>query len=133
MSRIAFKTPELIDHWHQLHPTLLDVVRWMASEVWEPIIRQPYMTITSAIRDDGIHAWGRAVDVSLRDSRNNSLLPLARRTRAAALINGVWRYGKVNPTTGNEYEVCYHHKVGDSEWHYHIQVRDETGRRDGWR
>ena len=127
MSRIAFKSPELIDQWHFLHPTLQKVIEYLAAHVWFPVLDQDVLTITSAIRPGkGIHSTGRAVDVSVLDWRSGALLPSARRTRAAGLINGVWRYGKDSPTTGRPYLVCYHHKVDGSQWHYHIQVRDET-------
>lgn len=128
MAMIAFKEPQLIHHWPKMHGRVIEVVEWIAWEVWDAILGQPFLVITAGWYEggSGVHALYRAVDVSVRDYVTKDMLPMHDRTRAARVINDAWDYGKVNPGTGRPYLVCYHHKVDGSAWHFHIQVRNET-------
>lgn len=121
-AHIAFKEHNLVTHWQRLHPRLVEVLQWIADEVYPVHLHQRYMLVTSLYRPDGIHALYRAADLSVRDYITRGVISHAKCTRGAAAINDAWDYGK------EPYQVCLYH-VG-SEWHYHVQVRDETKQRD---
>ena len=129
---IAFKEPRLIHHWHKLHRKAVQVAEWMATEVFPSILFQKFMVVTVVwyAGGSGIHALYRALDISARDFRTGELLPMHERTRAEAVVNNAWDYGR------DPYQVCWHHKSEHTEgyppeWHFHVQVRDETGLREG--
>lgn len=120
---LAFKEPHLIHHWGRLHPRAIEVVEWIAREVWMQKLGQLYLVVTSVYYEggSGVHADYRAVDISARDCCAGFTLGHVRCHEAEAAINQAWDHG-----SGGRFNVCWFHKAPGSAWHFHVQVRDST-------
>ena len=74
--------------------------------------------VTSVIREDGIHAAGRACDIRSFNLKDEEIAKLDH------YLNDKYPYGKINPRTGQPYKTCYYHKSDKSdepEYHFHLQ------------
>lgn len=107
---IAFKQGVLASDVLTLTAVMLLVLE--AAKEWFIIINKP-MIITSLIRQEGIHALGRAVDL-----RSTELTP------AQVVAFDAYMNDKYKPWTGQDGEMhktCIYHDVGQGA-HFHLQV-----------
>jgi hypothetical protein len=123
---IAFKEPQLIHQYHQLHPKVVEVVEWIDREIIRALLWQKFLVVTAIHYEggSGVHADYRAVDWSARDYHTGILLSRHRCLAVQAAINEAWDHG-----SEGLFNVCWYHQAVGGEWHFHTQVRPTTGLR----
>lgn len=94
------------DDFRKLHPRMIALALYVDHLAITLFGKQ--ITITSMLRDDGIHACGRAVDFSIKNFKQKELDAMK------SIIERAFPYGRGKPT-------FYQHGEGDNE-HIHLQV-----------
>ena len=117
---MLFKEPDIREQIWSLKPRLQAILFDFAYYSWYKWAVE--ITITSAIRldnPDSVHYYGRGVDI-----RSWVFTP-EQRAELAFYINNKYKYGD------DQHETLLYHKTNsdDAEFHFHLQVRDESPKR----
>ena len=98
------------------HPILVKIVCWLDAKVHK-------ITFTSGFRPGDPKCHGtdpcRALDIRSWDHAEPGAI--------RDMINKFWQY---DPERPGQYKVCKYHKTEDGELHFHIQVHDNTVKRE---
>lgn len=145
---MLYKIKKVYDGFYGAHENLRRILHWIESYYWEHFHVEPLMTSSSRTREESIGFYAFKVinprtkklylpeevrisvheTIPLRGSDlRSSILTEKKNRQLEKAINDEWIYDPKRL----ELKCCRLHKVGDNAFHLHIQVHNNTIRRNG--